>query len=62
MLIAMSALLASALTVIVIVLGLAVLFYFMYHTFHGDLPGIMKLVIAIGLVVGVIMLVLSQIL
>lgn len=59
MLFAMSALLASALTVIAIVGVLAVLFYFMYHTFHGDLPGIMKLIVAIGLIIGAVMVVLS---
>jgi hypothetical protein len=60
MLLAISALLASALTIIVFVAIMAVLFYFMYHTFHGDLPGIMKIIIGVGLIIGAVMLLLSQ--
>ena len=61
MLFAMSALLASALTLLIIVGVLAVLFYFMYHTFHGDLPLIMKFVVGIGLLIGAVMLVVALI-
>lgn len=56
MFLAVSALLATALTIIGVAIGLAVLFFFMYHTFHGDLPVIMKTVVAIILIIGFILL------
>jgi len=48
----MAPLLASALTILAITIGAAILFYIMYHTFHGDLPFIMKTVIVILLIIG----------
>ena len=46
---------ATLLTIGLTILGiagiLAVLFYLMYHTFHGDLPKLMKVIIAIFLIV-----------
>lgn len=47
----MSTFLTIGLTIVGVVLALIVIFYIMYHTFHGDLPAIMKLVIAIFLLI-----------
>ena len=44
-------LITIGLTILGITAILAVLFYLMYHTFHGDLPRIMKIVVAIFLIV-----------
>ena len=44
-------LLTIGLTILGIVVVLAVLFYLMYHTFHGDLPKLMKLIITVFLIV-----------
>ena len=48
--------LAVALTILGITVILAVLFFVMYHTYHGDLPAMMKVVVSIGLIVGAVLL------
>ena len=45
---------AIAITLLVVTAILGVLFYFMYHTFHGKLPNIMKIVVAIFLLVATV--------
>lgn len=44
-------LIAIGLTILAVAAVLSILFYLMYHTFHGDLPAFMKLVVAIFLIV-----------
>ena len=44
-------LLTIGLTILGIVVVLAVLFYMMYHTYHGDLPALMKLIITVFLII-----------
>lgn len=49
-------LLTIGLTILAVVVVLAVLFYLMYHTFHGDLPALMKLILAVFLIVAALFL------
>jgi len=44
-------LITIGLTILGIAAVLSILFYFMYHTYHGDLPGIMQLIITVFLLV-----------
>jgi uncharacterized membrane protein len=51
----MSPALVVGLTIILVSFILVGLFYLMYHTFHGNLPKMMKGIIAIFLLVGVLL-------
>ena len=55
-------LITIGLTILGITAILAGLFYLMYHTFHGDLPGIMKLVVAIFLIAAAAFIIIGVIL
>lgn len=58
----LSSLITIGLTILAITVVLAVVFFLMYHTFHGDLPRIMKLVIGIMIIVGTLFVIFNYLL
>lgn len=44
-------LLTIGITLLVVAVFLIVLFYAMYHTYHGDLPALMKLVVTVVILI-----------
>jgi hypothetical protein len=53
----LSPVLVAGATIILVTLALVAIFYVMYHTFHGDLPKMMKGVIAAFLLIGALLIV-----
>jgi hypothetical protein len=49
--------LVAGITVILITLALVGIFYVMYHTFHGDLPKMMKGIILVLLLIGALLII-----
>jgi hypothetical protein len=60
--IVMSTFLTIGLTILGVAIVLIGLFYLMYHTFHGDLPGLMKLIIGVFLIVAALFILVAFVL